>query len=277
MRKRACVATKLRLSARRSFRISVVSITLLACASPNSLLDQRVIVDLSHSYTSDTIYWPTEEGFVLEGGSTGMTDKGYWYSANRFRSAEHGGTHIDAPEHFAQGHWTVDEIPLRRLIGPAVRVEVRRQAEKNPDYEVTVSDFEAWEALHGAIPQGAIVLIDTGFGRRWPDRESYLGTGDFGAEAVSKLHFPGLAPSAAEWLVGEREIHAVGLDTASIDRGQSTLFESHRILFEANIPAFENLANLDQLPEKGFSVIALPMKIEGGSGAPLRAIGLVPR
>ena len=97
MRKRACVATKLRLSARRSFRISVVSITLLACASPNSLLDQRVIVDLSHSYTSDTIYWPTEEGFVLEGGSAGMTDKGYWYSANRFRSAEHGGTHIDAP------------------------------------------------------------------------------------------------------------------------------------------------------------------------------------
>ena len=250
---------------------------LLGCATAPPPLAQQRLVDLTHAFDEDTIYWPTEEGFVLEGGSTGMTDKGYWYSANRFRSAEHGGTHIDAPEHFAQGHWTVDEIPLRRLIGPAVRVEVRRQAEKNPDYEVTVSDFEAWEALHGAIPQGAIVLIDTGFGRRWPDRESYLGTGDFGAEAVSKLHFPGLAPSAAEWLVGEREIHAVGLDTASIDRGQSTLFESHRILFEANIPAFENLANLDQLPEKGFSVIALPMKIEGGSGAPLRAIGLVPR
>jgi kynurenine formamidase len=253
------------------------SIALLSCASPPSLLDPQVLVDLSHPFASDTIYWPTEEGFVLERGSAGMTDKGYWYSANRFRSAEHGGTHIDAPEHFAQGHWTVDEIPLSHLIGPAIRVDVRLQAEADADYEVMVADFEAWEVEHGPIPAGAIVLIHTGFGRHWPNRASYLGTGDFGAEAVRKLHFPGLAPSAAEWLVSEREIHAVGLDTASIDRGQSTLFETHRILFAADIPAFENLTNLDQLPENGFIVIALPMKIQGGSGAPLRAVGLVAR
>jgi kynurenine formamidase len=277
MRKEVWGVSKVCFTARTRAVVLVASIALLACASPPSLLDQRILVDLSHPYASDTIYWPTEEGFVLERESAGTTDKGYWYSANRFRSAEHGGTHIDAPEHFAQGHWTVDEIPLSHLIGPAIRVDVRLQAEADADYEVMVGDFEAWEVEYGPIPAGAIVLIHTGFERHWPDRESYLGTGEFGVEAVSKLHFPGLAPSAAEWLVSEREIHAVGLDTASIDRGQSMLFETHRILFAADIPAFENLTNLDQLPEKGFIVIALPMKIQGGSGAPLRAVGLVPR
>ncbi|MCM3900094.1 MAG: cyclase family protein, partial [Pyrinomonadaceae bacterium] len=103
----------------------------------------------------------------------------------------------------------------------------------------------------------------------------YLGTEERGAEAVAKLHFPGLHPDAARWLAANRSIKAIGLDTASIDFGQSTLFESHRILFDKNIPAFENVANLDRLPPKGFSVIALPMKIKGGSGGPLRIVAIL--
>jgi len=233
------------------------------------------IVDLSHSYDSATVYWPTEDGFRLEKEYDGMTDKGYYYASNKFCTAEHGGTHIDAPVHFAKGGRTVDQIPLEQLTGTALIIDVQKQCEANRDYQITTEDLQAWEKKNGTIASGAIVLLRTGYGKRWPDRQSYMGTDERGAGAVAKLHFPGLHPEAARWLTVNRQIKAVGLDTPSIDYGQSTLFESHRILFEKNIPAFENLANLDQLPLKDFLLIALPMKIKGGSGGPLRVIAII--
>jgi len=138
---------------------------------------------------------------------------------------------------------------------------------------VTIADLTNWERANGRIPRGAIVFLRTGFGKHYPDRKKYLGTDERGPAAVAKLHFPGLHPDAARWLMTNRSIKAIGLDTASIDFGQSTKFESHQILFERNVPAFENVANLDKLPLRGFSVIALPMKIKGGSGGPLRIVG----
>ena len=246
----------------------------LACAmAPANRADQ--IVDLTHAFDADTIFWPTEEGFVLERGGEGVTERGYYYAAHRFRMAEHGGTHIDAPIHFHADGWTVDEIPIEKLVGPGVLVDVSSHCAVDRDYQVGVADFEAWERENGRIPEASIVLIRSGFGRFWPDRKAYLGTEARGAAAVAALHFPGLHPDAARWLVSERKIHAVGLDTASIDYGQSQQFESHQALFAANVPAFENLAALDQLPARGFRVVALPMKIRGGSGGPLRAIAIL--
>lgn len=233
------------------------------------------VVDLSHAFDASSVYWPTAEPFKLETDFEGVTDKGYFYSAYRYSAAEHGGTHLDSPIHFAKGRHTVDEIPLDQLMGPAVVVDVTKQAANNPDYQVTVADLQNWERTNGRIANGTIVLLRTGFGKHYPDRKKYLGTDERGADAVPKLHFPGLHPDAARWLTQNRSIKAIGLDTASIDYGQSTLFESHRILFDKNIPAFENVANLDQLPMKGFSVIALPMKIKGGSGGPLRIVAIL--
>src|SRR6185503_6408520 len=233
------------------------------------------VVDLTHAFDANSVYWPTAEQFKLETDFEGMTDKGYYYSAYRYSAAEHGGTHLDSPVHFAKGHYTVDELPLQQLIGAAIVIDVSAQAATNHDYLVSVADFENWEKRNGRIPARTIVLLRTGFGKFYPDRKKYLGTDERGAEAVAKLHFPGLDPAAARWLTQNRSIKAIGLDTASIDHGQSTLFESHRILFEKNIPAFENVANLDQLPLKGFSVIALPMKIKGGSGGPLRIVAIL--
>jgi kynurenine formamidase len=234
------------------------------------------IVDLTHAYDRDTVYWPTASGFELEVDFKGTTDGGWYYEANTFRTAEHGGTHLDAPIHFAANRHHADEIPLERLMGPAVVIDVSKQASSDRDYQVSVADFEAWEERNGRLPDGVIVLLRTGFGRFWPDREAYMGTAERGPEAVKSLHFPGLDPAAAAWLVAERDIHAIGLDTPSIDFGQSADFESHRILFEQNIPAFENVANLPELPERDFQVIALPMKIRGGSGGPLRIVAIVP-
>ena len=233
------------------------------------------IVDLTYAFDANSVYWPTAEQFKLETDFEGMTDKGYFYSAYRYSAAEHGGTHLDSPVHFAKGHYTVDQLPLERLMGPAIVIDVIRQCARNADYLVSVADFQNWERRNGRIQPGTIILLKTGFGKYYPDRKSYLGTDERGAAAVAKLHFPGLDPAAARWLTENRSIKAIGLDTASIDHGQSTLFESHRILFEHNIPAFENVANLDQLPAKGFSVIALPMKIKGGSGGPLRIVAIL--
>lgn len=233
------------------------------------------IIDLSHSFDSQTIYWPTEEGFKLEKGHDGVTPQGYYYAANKFCAPEHGGTHIDAPKHFAVNSNTVDQIQLEQLMGNAILLDVTKQSGANRDYQVNVDDLNAWEKQNGQIPNGSIVLLRTGFAKHWPDRVKYMGTDERGAGAVAKLHFPGLSPDAARWLTTNRSIKAIGLDTPSIDYGQSTLFESHQILFAKNIPAFENVGDMSALPEKGFIVIAMPMKISGGSGGPLRMAAIV--
>ncbi|MBI3047893.1 MAG: cyclase family protein [Acidobacteria bacterium] len=237
---------------------------------------QGELVDLSHPYDAQTIVWPTSERFRLEKTFDGVTPEGFYYAANNFFAAEHGGTHLDAPVHFARGAQTVDEIPLERFVGPAVVVDVVAQAERDRDYQVTVDDLLRVEREQGQIPLDAVLLIRTGFSRRWPDTAQYLGTAERGPQAVRNLHFPGLHPDAARWLVVNRPIKAIGIDTASIDYGQSTLYESHRALFERNVPAFENLAALERLPPRGALIVALPMKIGGGSGAPLRAVAILP-
>lgn len=234
-------------------------------------------VDLTHSFDKDTIYWPTvTEPFRLEVVSYGMTKKGYFYAAYKYSAPEHGGTHMDAPIHFAKGKRTTEAVPLLQLSGPAVVIDVSEKALKNRDYRVSVEDFKQWEKKHGKIIPGAMVLLRTGYGKFWPDRKKYMGTDKLGPDAVPLLHFPGLHPDAAQWLVDNRKIHAIGLDTPSIDYGRSKLFKSHQILFKHNIPAFENVAHLDKLPAKGAWVIALPMKIKRGSGGPLRIVAYIP-
>lgn len=249
---------------------------LAACATSGGEFD-GVWVDLSHDFSSETLYWPTAPRFELSAEAKGETADGYWYEANRFSSAEHGGTHIDAPIHFAEGRQSVDQIPVSQLVGPGCVVDVSDAALADPDYQVTTADLKTWEDAHGAFPRGAIVLLRTGYGRFWPDAKRYMGTDARGPEAVPDLHFPGLHPDAARWLVAERRIDAIGIDTPSIDFGQSELFETHRSLFAHGLPAFENVANLDRLPPRGAHIIALPMKIKGGSGGPLRIVARLPR
>jgi kynurenine formamidase len=169
----------------------------------------------------------------------------------------------------------VDQIPLEQLIGPGVVVDVRQACARDRDHLVTTGELQAWEGEHGPIPDGAIVLLHTGFGRFWPDRVRYMGTDERGPEGVAKLHFPGLHPDAARWLVAERSVGAIGLDTPSIDHGPSRTFDAHQVLSEANVPALENVAHLELLPPKGFRVVALPMKIRGGSGGPVRIAAIV--
>lgn len=246
-----------------------------ACAPQNAALRNGRWVDLTHSFSPETIYWPNADHFKLEKVYDGHAAGGYHYSANRYSAAEHGGTHMDAPIHFDIKGQTVEKIGIEQTIGPGVVIDVTANSTLHRDYLVGPGDFLAFEAKQGRIPKGSIVLIRTGYDRFWPDARQYLGTDERGESAIPKLHFPGLSPEGARWLVEQRDVRAVGLDTASIDYGQSRLFESHRILALHAVPIFENLKGLDQLPVTGALVVALPMKIEGGSGAPLRAIAFI--
>ncbi len=248
-------------------------------APPAGVLDlsSAEVVDLAHPFDAQTLYWPSAEGlqFSLEVLHSGPTPAGWFYAANRFCTPEHGGTHLDAPLHFGAGKRSVEKIPLRQLVAPGVVIDVRLQAGKDADYRLVPADLEAWEAAHGRIPQGAIVLLRTGWESRWGDRLAYFGDDKPGD--ASHLHFPSFGVEAAQWLIEERGIGALGVDTASIDHGPSGDFPVHRAAAAREVPGFENLRNLGVLPARDFWIVALPMSIGGGSGAPLRAIALIGR
>jgi kynurenine formamidase len=240
------------------------------------LIQDARMVELTHPLSEETLVWPTSRPFEFEVTFEGVTDEGFYYLSRDFSGPEHGGTHLDAPIHFYEGRWTTDQIPLERLVGPGVVVDVSGQADSDPNYQVSLDDLLEWEEVHGRIPAGAIVLLNTGRSQFWGDARAYMGTEVRGEEGLARLQFPGLHPEGARWLARERDIVAVGLDTPSLDYGPSTTFESHQILFEQNIYGLENVANLDELPPFGSTILALPSLMEGGSGGPVRIIGLVP-
>ena len=261
----------------RSIPLLLVALVITGCSASQrtaSPINPAKLIDLSYAFGPDTIYWPTAEPFRLQRVAYGRTPRGYFYAANNISMAEHGGTHMDAPIHFAEGKRTSGEVPLTNCVGPAAVIDVRDCCERDADYQLTVDDVLAWEGRHGRVPRGGVVIMYSGWGARWPDRKRYLGT-DVPLD-VDNLRFPGFSKQAAEFLVRERDIAALAIDTASIDPGQSKDFVAHQVLSAADKPAFENVANVDKLPPTGATFIALPLKIEGGSGGPARIVAVLP-
>ena len=241
--------------------------TLLCLLSFTSFSAGKTVHDLTYSYNKNTIYWPTEKGFNLKTVFSGITPTGYFYSAFKFCAPEHGGTHIDAPKHFSKHGWSVDQIPTAQLMGNVVVIHVEHRVKDNPDYAITVEDIQRFEKKYRALTQQDIVLFYTGWGKYWDNKKKYLGSDKLGD--VKDLHFPGLSKAAAQYLVS-RKIKGLGIDTASMDPGNSREFWTHRIVLGANLFGLENVAYLKSLPPVGAQLIVAPMKIEGGSGAPTR-------
>lgn len=254
--------------------LSLCLLALVLFGSQAHAIDEKKIVDMTYPFSDETLHWPTSRPFRLEKVNEGMTPQGFWYASYDYSASEHVGTHLDAPFHFAQGKWTTDQIPLEKTIGPGVVINVRRKVEANPEYQLQLVDVHTWERRHGKIPRGAIVLMYSGWGRFWGDRKRYFGTDQPGD--VTNLRFPGFSKEAAEFLIRERRIDAAGIDSPSIDYGPSRDFIVHQLFGGANVPIFENVANLDRLPPKGATIFAIPMKIKDGSGAPLRIFALLP-
>lgn len=264
--------------------VPLFALSLVACATattpvstppPLADLASARLVDLTHPLDEEAIFWPNSPTtFELDRLQYGTTDGGFFYSANAFSMPEHGGTHLDAPIHFAEAKWTVDQIPVRNLVGRAVVIDMVDRAAADRDARLSLEDIRAWESAHGRIPEGGIVLLRTGWSSRWPDRKAYMGDDTPGA--TSALHFPSYGEEAARFLIHERHVAALGVDTASIDHGPSTDFIVHRVAGEANVYGLENLTSLDRLPAAGAWVVALPIKIAEGSGGPARVIAIVP-
>ncbi|MEW6076433.1 MAG: cyclase family protein [Thermodesulfobacteriota bacterium] len=248
-----------------------------AAQSPAGCPDPAKLLDMTFVFDADTIYWPTAEPFKLEKLNWRVLDSGWWYAANNYGASEHGGTHADAPIHFAENGKTIDQVPLADWIGPAVKIDVGSKCQENRDYLLTVDDIKQWEKQYGRIPDNAWVLMYTGIDTRYyPDRRKVLGTDKSGPEALPELSFPGFSAETAEYLVRERNIKGIGLDTPSIDYGKSTDFPVHRICCGAGKLGLENIAHLDKLPPTGAMLYVMPMLIRDGTGAPARVFAVLP-
>jgi kynurenine formamidase len=262
-----------------SMLMSFLAAALLLAATPvrSFDLEHYRTVDLTHTFDARTLYWPSRPpmNFELQQLASGITPGGWFYAANRLCTPEHGGTHLDAPIHFHERGQTTEQLPLERLLAPGVRIDVTQRAQADRNYRLSREDILEFERSAGRIEPGTIVLLHTGWSRFWPDREKYFGSAS--REDASRLEFPSYGEDAARLLVEERQVAMLGVDTASIDYGRSKDFAVHRIAAARNVGGLENLTALDALPESGFIVIALPMKIAGGSGGPVRVVALVPQ
>jgi kynurenine formamidase len=227
------------------------------------------VVDMTYAINDKLPAWPGDER-TFEARAVATPEKD-GYFARSFWMLEHYGTHMDAPAHFPPGKEFLDQIPVAHLFAPAVVVDVREEVAKDPDYRLRVMRLEKWEAVHGRIPAGAVVLLRTGWASRWPDQARYRNM-----DAAGVMHFPGFSVEAAR-LVIERGAVGLGIDTLSIDYGPSKDFDVHRVTLPAGLYQLENLAHMDQLPEAGAFLISAPIKLEGGSGGPVRVFALLPQ
>src|SRR5882724_4062829 len=255
-----------------SFAVALM-ILLPQSSRQNSMLEgipsgKTRVLDLSYAINDKLVPWPGDEKFFEAKVNASVEKNGYF--TRSFWMLEHYGTHLDAPAHFPPGKTTVDQIPAKQLFGPAVVVDVRAESDKNADYQLVAARIEDWEKRHARIPEGAIVLLRTGWASRWPDVKKYRNQ-----DALGKMHFPGFSAEGAKLLIG-RKVSGLGCDTLSIDYGASSDYAVHHLSLGAGLYHLENLADMSELPETGAFLVVAPIKLEGGSGGPVRVFALLP-
>ncbi|PYT57313.1 MAG: cyclase [Acidobacteria bacterium] len=252
---------------------AALSTLLVPSAHHDSMLEgipsgKTRVLDLSYAINDKLVPWPGDEQFFEAKVNATIEKNGYF--TRSFWMLEHYGTHLDAPAHFPHGKTTVDQIPVKQLFGPAVVIDVRVESNKDADYQLPATRIEDWEKKHGRIPEGAIVLLRTGWASRWPDVERYRNQ-----DAKGKMHFPGFSVEAAKLLISRR-VSGLGCDTLSIDYGASADFAVHHLALGAGLYHLENLADMSEVPEASAVLIVAPIKLEGGSGGAVRVFALLP-
>ncbi|HYL64513.1 MAG TPA: cyclase family protein [Candidatus Methylomirabilis sp.] len=225
------------------------------------------VLDLAYAINDKLVPWPGDERWFEAQINASVEKNGYF--TRSFWMLEHYGTHLDAPVHFPPGKTPVDRMPARQFFGPAVVMDVRDEGAANPDYQLPAAGVLEWEKQHGRIPEGAIVLLRTGWASKWPDRARYCNQ-----DASGRMHFPGFSVGAVQELI-KRSISGLGCDTMSVDFGASEDFAVHRLALGAGLYHLENLTDLSELPEHGAFLVVAPIKLEGGSGGPVRVFALL--
>jgi len=260
---------------RPTLAIALCLVTRALIATPPTIADiaagRARIVDLTYTLNESSPYWPGENYQPFELKTIATIEKDGVLS-KALTLPEHLGTHIDAPNHFELGQPAVDKIPPEDLFAAGVVIDIAPQSEQDADYMLSRADIERWESEHGRIPDRAVVLVHTGWGRFWTNYDRYKNQ-----DVRGTLHFPGVSKEAAEFLVKQRDIRGMGIDTLSIDPGISKDFAAHHVLNGARRYALENVANLNKLPAQGFHLIIAPIKVEEGTGGPTRIFAVMPK
>ncbi|MEE9201335.1 MAG: cyclase family protein [Candidatus Brocadiales bacterium] len=235
-----------------------------------SVIEGRArVIDLTYPLNDKNPYWPGPRYRPFKHETIATLESDGVYSGS-YSTPEHLGTHLDAPNHFDSDQPSVDQLSLNELVGPAVVIDIRKQAASDPDYRLSVGDIRKWEAQNGRIPKGAIVLMHSGWGERWTDSDRYKN-----ADPSGTLHWPGFSGEAALLLAEERDVKAIGVDTLSVDNGPSGDYPVHHVFNSRGRWMLENLDNLEKLPPKGSTLIVAPIKIEGGSGGQARVWAVI--
>jgi kynurenine formamidase len=228
------------------------------------------VIDLTHALSESSPFWPDSAGnpfnydtiFTQANGSPGM---------GKYFIPEHYGTHMDAPIHSANNQPSVDTLTPQQLFGPAVVIDISAKCEVNPDYTLTVDDIKSWEDENGPLPDRAIVLLFTGWSKKWDNYDAYKNE-----DSKGQMHFPGFSIEAAKFLIAERSILGIGIDDFSVDAAVAKEFPVHGIVNGAGKFHLENVANLHDMPPTGAYLINAPIKLEGGSGGQVRVFAIVP-
>lgn len=256
------------LSRRRVFgaaaAFAATAVAPAALAAPRSA---KRVIDLTHTMSSD---FPTFDGTPGIEMQKVFDLKKDGYNLYRWQLIEHSGTHLDAPIHFSESGIAVEQIPAATLVVPLAVINVANQAAKNPDYQLSRADLAAWERRHGRLPDNSCVAMDSGWARHVADKAKYVGK-----DASGVMHFPGVAPDAAAWLLKERKVVGIAVDTLSLDHGASKDFRTHVSWLGAGRWGLENVANLDAVPAAGATLVVGLAKVKGATGGPARLIALV--
>ncbi len=228
----------------------------------------RQVIDLSHRITPDMPLWPGDPPVVFEEIANMDTD-GYYL--RKFSIGEHSATHMNAPNSFHPGGIGIDEYAPESLVRPAVVIDVRDRTRFNPDYVITEQDVRGWERRHGRIKPGSVVLFYTGWQELWDSPEQF-----FNQDAGGGLHFPGIGAETTAFLLAERNIAGVGIDTHGADPGQDPMFSTNTLVLAQNGIILECLTNLHRLPPKGTTLVIGILRLQNGSGSPVSVMAFTP-
>ncbi|MFY9580498.1 MAG: cyclase family protein [Gaiellaceae bacterium] len=254
--------------------LAALALTVASCSSTSTsspgkrTISYSRVVDLSHTIDPSIPLWPGDPHIVFKVVAT-MKKDGYYLRS--FTIGEHSATHMNAPNSFISGNTeAITSYPAQQRVVPAVVIDVRDKAAANPDFQLTKQDVLDWEAKHGKIAHSSFVILFTGWEDKWNNPRAFIN------DVKGKLHFPGFGGATTRWLISDRRISGVGIDTHGVDPGLDTSYATNTQIAKAHKIAIECMANLDQLPPKGATLVLGPLQLQSGSGSPLSITAFVP-
>jgi len=240
-----------------------------ACASVQAASPRRFssVIDLTHTMSAGFPTFFGVPGIEMEKKFDFKKDgfNLYWW-----RILEHAGTHLDAPIHFSENGISAEKIAASTLVAPLAVIDVTAQATLNPDYLLSREDLGAWEKKHGRLQENCCIAMHSGWAQHVGDAAKFAGK-----DSTGVLHFPGFAADAVEWLLQERRVAGLAVDTLSLDHGPSKDFKVHYAWLPSGRWGLENVANLEKVPPSGATVVVGLAKVEGATGGPVRLLALV--